>query len=312
MSENASSPGTRRSSLAGRLVPFAIAFAVLFYLLGAVPRQSLLTSFRSGPAVALFGFTLFQVLMTWISDGVTTAGALRATGIMLPTSTVLTARGASYLLGLLHYALGQGGLGWLLHRHGIAGRDAVRGTLFITVTNVLALLACATVGLAAVKPVGWIWLLCGAAVLVALYAVGLGSGALKRILGSAAPEGLATHAIGLAWRLPHVFVLVAGHWIALRVWGIPMEAEAAVLVIPIVLLVFALPVTPGGLGTGQAAQVLLYAQYVPYSGAAERIAAVLAFGIVYYLFGMLAQALIGIGCTAGLRLRAARAGKELP
>lgn len=310
MSENVTSRASRRGALARRILPFVLGLTVLVYLVAAVPRDHLLAALRGGPAVALFGFTVLQVLVTWISDGVTTGGALRSTGIRLPTPTVVVARGASYLPGLLHYALGQGGLGWLLHRQGVAGRDAVRGTLLLTVTNVLALLACAAVGLAAVKPPGWEWLLWAAALVIGLYATAVGSGVLSRALGSAAPEGLATHASGFAWRLAHVVVLVAGHWGALRVWGIPMDAEGAALVIPIVLLVFALPITPGGLGTGQAAQVLLYAQWVPNSDPAERSAVVLAFGIVHYLSGILAQVLIGIGCAAGLRHREAPGGKE--
>lgn len=310
MSENVTSGASRRAALARRIVPFALASAVLVYLFAAIPRDHVLASLRGGPAAALFGFTVLQVLVTWISDGVTTGGALRATGIRLRTQTVVIARGASYLPGLLHYALGQGGLGWLLHRQGVAGKDAVRGMLLLAVTNILALIACAAAGLSAVRPPAWEWLLSGAALMIAIYATAVGSGALARFLGSAAPEGLATHAIGLAWRLVHVAVLVTGHWVALRVWGVPMDAEGAALVIPIVLLVFALPVTPGGLGTGQAAQVLLYAQWVPNPDPDERSAVVLAFGIVHYLSGILAQVLIGIGCTAGLRLTDSRADKE--
>jgi uncharacterized membrane protein YbhN (UPF0104 family) len=61
-------------------------------------------------------------------------------------------------------------------------------------------------------------------------------------------------------------------------------------------LIAALPVTPGGLGTTQALQVLFFSPY----GSAP---AVLAFSLVHHAISLIVQAGIGFGCWRFLRRR---------
>ena len=62
-----------------------------------------------------------------------------------------------------------------------------------------------------------------------------------------------------------------------------------------------MPITPLGLGTTQAALVLLFSPYVPLANPEIRAAAVLAFSLAYYLFGVIAQALLGLWCFQKVR-----------
>jgi uncharacterized membrane protein YbhN (UPF0104 family) len=71
--------------------------------------------------------------------------------------------------------------------------------------------------------------------------------------------------------------------------------------VPLVLLIGALPLTPAGLGTSQAALIFLFSPYVPLPTPEVRAAALLAFGLIYYFLGIMVQALLGLGCWLRLR-----------
>jgi uncharacterized membrane protein YbhN (UPF0104 family) len=68
-----------------------------------------------------------------------------------------------------------------------------------------------------------------------------------------------------------------------------------------VLFIGALPITPAGLGTTQAALVLVFSPYAPFPTPEVRAAAVLAFGLIYYLLGIVSQALMGLCCLQKIR-----------
>ncbi len=63
-----------------------------------------------------------------------------------------------------------------------------------------------------------------------------------------------------------------------------------------VFLIIALPITPLGLGTTQAALVMLISPYAPFANPGDRAAMVLAFSLVAYFFGIIAQAGVGLWC----------------
>jgi uncharacterized membrane protein YbhN (UPF0104 family) len=71
--------------------------------------------------------------------------------------------------------------------------------------------------------------------------------------------------------------------------------------VPVVLFVNAVPITPLGLGATQAAMVLLFSPYVLQPAAEVRAAVVLALSLLYYFFGLMAQTLLGLWCFHRLR-----------
>jgi hypothetical protein len=81
----------------------------------------------------------------------------------------------------------------------------------------------------------------------------------------------------------------------------PVPLRFGLAVWPILMLVSALPITPSGLGTVQAMQVSLFAQWAPGHDLATRQASVLALTIASYALALLIQALFG-----ALSLRALR------
>jgi uncharacterized membrane protein YbhN (UPF0104 family) len=142
-----------------------------------------------------------------------------------------------------------------------------------------------------------------------LAAVGWQPRALQdyQVLAPLMQAGLGGHLRAAAARLPHLLFLVLAYWGALRLWGIPVPLAQGLAVVPVVLLVNAVPITPLGLGTTQAALVLLFSPFVPLPDPEVRAAVVLAFSLTYYLCGIVAQVLIGLWCFQKIR---AGAGKR--
>jgi hypothetical protein len=280
--------------------------AILLALLYRVPFAALRGGLVHGPWGALTAYTLPFILATLAADAYATGVCLQIAGEPRPAGTLFLVRGATYLLGLLNYALGQGGIGLYLHRTGVR---AVKGTgivLFLLIVNFGALVAAAALGLLLGQG-RWTGGLKGTA--LALLAAGLAYLAIVALrpaflarrealapLFAAGPLG---HLAALAGRMPHLLLLILGHWGALAIWGIPVPPGEALARMPVVLLASVVPLSPSGLGTVQAAQVFLFS---PYSDEA----AVLSFSLAFSFLGLACQALVGSGCLAVLRRREGR------
>jgi uncharacterized membrane protein YbhN (UPF0104 family) len=100
----------------------------------------------------------------------------------------------------------------------------------------------------------------------------------------------------MAARLPHIAVIVLGHWVAMVAWGIEVPFIAGLTIMPAVVIASVLPISPAGLGTTQAAVVFFFGSYAAGATSDERTAAVLAFAIVHFVYGVLASLAVGFAC----------------
>jgi uncharacterized membrane protein YbhN (UPF0104 family) len=90
-------------------------------------------------------------------------------------------------------------------------------------------------------------------------------------------------------------------------WGIVVPFAEGFGLIALTLLVAAMPISPNGLGTTQAVQVLFFSQFVKATVRDERAAILLAFSLFYYACGILAQSIVGSVCfVLSKRLRTIR------
>jgi hypothetical protein len=284
--------------------------AILLALLHRVPFAALRGGLAQGPWGWLVGYTLPFIVLTLVADAYATGVCLRIAGEPRPFGTLTLVRGATYLLGLLNYALGQGGIGLYLHRTGVR---AARGTgivLFLLIVNFGALAASAAAGVLGLAlgdgrqggrlPGGLLGIAVGilATGVAYLGVVALRPAFLARreVLAPLFAAGPLGHLAALAGRMPHLLLLILGHWGALWLWGVRVPPGEALARMPVVLLASVVPLSPSGLGTVQAAQVLLFAPY-----ATE--AAVLSFSIAFSLLGLASQALVGGVSLAVLRRR---------
>jgi uncharacterized membrane protein YbhN (UPF0104 family) len=124
--------------------------------------------------------------------------------------------------------------------------------------------------------------------------------ASRRLLAPLFDAGvIGTLEVGLA-RLAHMSVLIAGHWLAMRLFGIEVPMAAAVTRLPVLFLVGALPISPSGLGTTQAAAVTLFSEYA--EGATPE-ATVLAYSLSFQVIGTAIAAAWGLACLRWVTAR---------
>ncbi len=133
---------------ARRWLPWLAAAAILALMAARVPAADLRRAFATGPSWAVALCSVAVVAVALAADSWATLAAFAVTGIRCPWRELLLARGASYLLGLLGGAAGQGGMGLYLHRAGVAALRAVGTVLFLLATQVAALAVVAAAGVA--------------------------------------------------------------------------------------------------------------------------------------------------------------------
>lgn len=307
-----------------RWLPWLAAAAILAWLLSRVPGDALRAALRHGNYLLFGAFVLVETLAILPLDAFATRKALSIAGVRRTFTDLFLLRGATYLLGLLSYVAGQGGVGVYLARTGVRAARVAGAMLLLMISNGMVLVLIAGVGLLADLPEDrrelLLWLIAGAFAGIVLY---LGVIAARpRWLADRPPlaplfeAGLGGHLEAAAARLPHLLLMAALQWGALRIWGIPVPFWRGVSLMTVVLLVAALPVTPSGLGTAQVLQVVFFSPWAAGADAAARSGDVLAQSLVHYVFGVLWQAAVGVVCLALLRRRggpaAASAGAAEP
>jgi hypothetical protein len=292
----------RSRRLVRQVLAWLAGAAVVVIVAIRLPLDAFERAMGSGPHVRLALVDLAIVAVMLATDSIATWLALRVAAIRLDFVRLVAIRGATYVLSLVNYVAGQGGLGVYLHRTGVPGMRAASATLFLVGTTFATLLLLTTGAWALpgadVANAGVWWLLVAGCAAFATYLVViaiappfLARRALFAVLFEAGPRG---HGIAIAGRIPHVIVIVLGHWVALRVWGIDVPFLFAAATMPAVVTAAVLPISPAGFGTTQAALVLLFADYAPGATHDDRAAAMLGFAVVHFVYSILAQAAVGL------------------
>ena len=309
--------------LARRWLPWLVAAAILAVLTARLPRAQLLRALAAGPSWKVALCSAAVVGAALLADVWATLAAFAATGVRCRWRGVLPARGATYLLGLLNFAVGQGGMGLYLHRAGVAPLRALGTLLFLLATQVGALAAVAAAGtvadaIAGGGADGGGGPLAGSLPLVAAIVALAAAFALLLAVLAWRPAWLTRHRVlapvfaargagflrASAARLPHVLTMIVGLWLGLRLWGVALPLARGLVLLAVAVLVTVLPLAPSGLGTLELALVELTSAYAPGSTAAAQRAGVLAFSFVYHLFSIAAQAAVGFVCLAWLTRQA--------
>jgi hypothetical protein len=286
-----------------RIAPWVVAAAILAWLFATIRADDLRVAVARAPLVAFVAFTAAYVCVTLCADTFATWATFRRA---LPEATLtfgetLNIRGASYLLAIVHYGAGQGGLAYFVARRGVALARAAGAVMLIMGVNVLvvaliALLGVVLGGAPSAPALRWIVvaLACAFPAYLAVIAARPRFLAARRLLAPLFDAGVRGHGIAVAARLPHIAWLVVGQTVALYLFGVEPPIAKAVALLPIVFIVAVLPITPSGIGTSQAMLAALFTPWAPGATPEARRAAVLACGLALQVVGMIVQALIGL------------------
>ena len=294
----------------GPLLAWAGTVAILIYLFRKIPVADVWNAMHTAawwfiPASAIL------VLAIYLADSF---AILKTFGWFVAPLTyreVLVVRGATYLLALVNYAVGQGAIIYFVNR--TRKIPILRGTaavLLVMGINVLMLLVLATVGLVTSSDVsGGVRTLLLTAygglvvyiVLVALRPSWLANRPVFDVLLSA---GIMGHLRSMLVRVPHICSLLTLSWVSLAAFGVVLPVTKAVLCLPIVYFVTVLPISVQGLGTSQAMLILFFADYAPGATPGAREAVVLASSLVTQVVANVIQIAIGLGCMRSQLARA--------
>lgn len=273
--------GANKPALWRQLVPFGLALLLLGFLLLRLDVESLGSALANAPIVKLLVFTLVWNLALLAADAWATAWVYRRSVCEVRFWELFVLRGASYLPSLLNHHVGQAWLTYFLARVHKAELWRMAGATFIVYATTFGCLL--GIGLMALpfNPESLSWL--GPVAVLVLVAGGLYLAFIGwkpqqlrswPLLQPAFKLGVRRHLAAVAVRLPHLLVLFVGVWLPLYWFGVEIPLADALVVVPPVVLVSALPVTPQGVGTRDALAVFLFQQFAsPGIDAEAQIAA---------------------------------------
>src|SRR4051794_32585010 len=209
-----------------RIVAWLVTFGLLAYVLSSVSPTEVLRAVKLAagwtvPAIAGL------ILLVYVADSFAIWRTFGWFLARLSFKEVLVVRGATYLLALVNYALGQGAIVYFVNRsRGVPVSRGTAAVLLVMGINVLMLLALATLGLAFVPQANHRFTL-----VVAVAYAGL---ALYVVLVLAKPRFLTSKPIfdvllnarltdylkAMAARTPHILSLLALTYTSMRAFHI--------------------------------------------------------------------------------------------
>ncbi|MDP3938059.1 MAG: lysylphosphatidylglycerol synthase domain-containing protein [Deltaproteobacteria bacterium] len=269
-----SSEGERLKQAARRLIPWAVAAAILWALFARTGFAGVKDAAREANLLLLFGATVLCTLPMYVLDVLSLSRVIGWFNRPVAFMDLARVKAAAYLITLVNYNVGSGGIAfWLKRRHGVPFLEAMASILFINVVDVMVLVGLLAITLPALdapvnRAVGGV---VGAAVVVfaghfIYWRAGfdfLFLGRLRRwpIFKSFSMAGAGHYLKLAAIRLPFDLLFILNFWIALIAFDVKAPLGVTLAYVPIILFVSVVPITVAGLGTVQAVTLYLFRDY---------------------------------------------------
>lgn len=316
----------------------AVAALALVYAVRGIPFHELQHAMARAPLGLLLLVSAGMAVLNCSADTLAMYYVFRGFGLSLRFAELYTIRAATYTLAVINYHAGQLGIIGFLHRAAkIPLSRAGAIVLFIMGVWVALLMIFATFGAVVGGDKGRALL-----PVLALFATGLGvyaillrwpprflrlgaavlpagaTGLYPRLLRLAAKvwaplmeAGLRGHVRALIVRLPHLFVLLLWHFIALRCFQITVPFHLAMLYLPVVFAVAALPISVQGLGTAQVVAKYYFTDFAAGVTGEGAEAAVFAYSLSMTAIATVSNLIMGLAfLPAGSRLGLEAAAAE--
>jgi hypothetical protein len=262
---------TRAGSWLRRALPFVVSAAILAALLARVDAGAILRELHARAVLVLGVAVLVYGAVSLGLEAVSLARVTAASGTRVALGTCARLKAASYPLSLLHYGLGAAAMTLLLHRRaGLGVSNAAGMVLLLSSLDLGVLLALGATGallLGTEGPALRAGVVGGAVLAIAggfaLLRAPVSLGPLERLRRLAVFDALRQASTRLlaelaCLRLLFVLAFVALAGAALAAFDVAVPAGDLVVGVAVVALVAALPIALSGLGTGQAAFVMLF------------------------------------------------------
>ncbi len=253
-----------------KLLSFLIAAALIAYVLSRLDFAAFLRALGSTHYFEFAGFIVVFQLALLSADSLATSHVYRSVVCPVRFRDVMLIRGASYLPSMLNHHVGQAWLTYFVSKAYRAPLWRVAGaTLLVYATTFggVFLLGVAALPLSR-GHVPWLATVLGALAVGGVFymvLVYLKPAFLRRRQATAPlmELGVRGHLRELAYRMPHVAVLFVGNWVPFLFFGVALPLSQALVYVPALMLVAALPITPQGVGTRDVLALELLSHFTP-------------------------------------------------
>lgn len=268
-------------------IPWLVAAGIFAYLFKLYPPAKIWNALSLVRLDFFIPFAIGYFLLIFFADIFAMICFLKRFGFAITLKDLLPARGATYLLMVLNYGAAQAGFAYYLkRRHKIPIWEALSIFFFIAVIDLYWIITLAFAGsffqeyvVAGVKLKNFIWMVFAVAYLLLALNLLFWRGPLYRKLENKNwmflnwirkkdifrifKEALPRDYLRLAvLRAPIHISLIFSMYIVLKTFGVHIPFLAILGNIPIVILIGMIPITPGGLGTTNAAMVEMLHPYL--------------------------------------------------
>jgi uncharacterized membrane protein YbhN (UPF0104 family) len=287
-----------------KLAPWLVAAGMLAWLFKIVPLDKLETALGKAPLGAFLALTVAYLAGTLAADSFATWATFRSAlrDVPLRFADTFELRAASYILAIVHYGAGQGGLGYFLYkRHGVALPRVAGAVMLVMGVNVVVVALSALLGIVVGGPpeaqaIRWIViaLACGFPAYLAVILARPAFLTRIKLIKPLFEAGVRGHLVAAAARVPHIGWLITCNYVAMQMFQVDIPIGKAIALFPIVFVVGVLPISPSGLGTAQAAAVALFAPFARGDTLQDQEAAVLACSLALQFVCLILQAAVGL------------------
>ncbi len=252
-----------------RLIPFVVSIAALFAVFASVDTDALLDAMSWRIVMILFPAMLLYGLVTLALEVICIVRIVNGSGQQVDPLTVARIKAASYLVMILHYALGVGAMTLLLRRRaGLTLSQAASAVVLVSTSDLVVVLALASASAAMVGfdfPVAGVFGLAigGFVGGLSLLRAPFDLGPLERL--RALPFFAALRAVPLprlaeliGYRIVFSCTFLAVSAAAFLSFDLMPDLPTLVVGMMAVAVVSALPIAISGLGTGQAAFLYVF------------------------------------------------------
>jgi len=292
-------PPSKELPLWRRVMPFVVGGALVAFVATRLDYGAFMRAMRDINAVGYIAFAFAFCVGLLVADVFATMIVYRRTIAPVGYRELFVIRAASYLPSLLNFHVGQAWLTYFLAKvYKVPLARTAGSTLLVYATTFGGLF----VFLLVAVPFNHgrvTWLVPAVAIIgaaaVAYAIVLVVKPRFATRLSVAAPlfdSGLSGHLEALAARLPHILCQFLGAWVPFLFFGVDVPFGDALVLIPILMLVVTLPVSPQGMGTRDAVALALVSSYARGTPA-ERASAVAASTVSWLVVTTVFQAAIG-------------------
>lgn len=297
-----------------RALPFVVAAALVAVAVGRIDRGAFFAALARVHVAGYLGFSVGFVFALLAADSFATVLIYRGAVAPIRYLDFFVLRGASYLPSLLNHHVGQAFLTVALSRaYGVSLARVAGATLLVYASWVgcLLLLAAAAFQLRGM-PLGWSALaLAPGVVYLAVLVARPAALARTRLLAPLFEAGVRGHLVALAARIPHFVVLFVGTWVPFWFFEVRVPVEAALALVPVLMVVVTLPITPQGLGTRDVVAAALFEQFAAGAAREERLAAITACTASWVAAITIVEAALGLALLRAALPRVLRAKQGL-